>query len=277
MPTVTASDGVAIHYTTQGRGAAVVLLHGLGSAGTDWRLQVEHLRGRHQVVTVDMRGHGGSAMSDKGYSIERLTRDALEVMDALEIESAHVMGISMGGALAFQMAVDAPERVDSLIIVNSGPSSRTGSPKYWLYVQLRKLMAWVMHPAKAGPKIARRLFPAPEMEDKRLAFIRQISAMDPLAYRKALFALLKWDATAHLPTIHCPTLFLTGANDYTPPAAKRKFADRMPNARVEVIPDAHHALPMEYPEAFNAAVDRFLADVSSRGDDTGNAIRRKTG
>lgn len=277
MPTVTASDGVAIHYTTQGRGGAVVLLHGLGSAGTDWQFQVDHLSGHHQVVTVDMRGHGGSAMSVKGYSIERLTRDALEVMDALEIGSAHVMGISMGGALAFQLAVDAPQRVESLIIVNSGPSSKTGSPKYWLYVQLRKLMAWVMPPAKAGPKIARKLFPAPEMADRREAFIRRIATVDPVAYRKALFALLKWDVSEHLPAIDIPTLFLTGANDYTPPAAKRKFAERMPNARMEVIPDAHHALPMEYPEAFNAAVDRFLADVSSRGDATGNAIRRKTG
>jgi len=266
MPTITTSDQVSIHYTSQGGGPTVVLLHGLGSAGCDWQPQIEHLAARYRVVTVDMRGHGESELTKEGYAIERLARDVLEVMDALKIESAHVMGISMGGALAFQMAVDAPDRVDSLIIVNSGPTARTGSPRYWLYVQLRKLMAWVVSPAKAGPKIAARLFPDPAMEDKRQAFIRQIARMNPVAYRKSLFALLRWDVVAHLGGMRCPTLFLTGAEDYTPPQAKQRFAAMMPNARVEVVPDAHHALPMEYPEAFNACVDRFLEKLESESD-----------
>lgn len=266
MPRITTSDHVAIHYTVQGEGPNVVLLHGLGSAGADWQPQIEYLQQNFQVITVDMRGHGESEAPSGRYTIERLARDVLEVMDSLGVDGAHLIGISMGGALAFEMAVQRPERVGSLIIVNSGPTAKTGSVKYWFYVQLRKLMAWLLTPAQAGPKIAARLFPEPDMEDKRQAFIQRVSQMDPVAYRKSLFALLRWDVVAHLGTMSIPTLFLTAENDYTPPQAKEHFAAMMPSAWVEVIPRAHHALPMEYPEVFNAAVERFLSTLIAEED-----------
>jgi len=113
--------------------------------------------------------------------------------------------------------------------------------------------------------IAKRLFPAPAHEHLRRLFVERVSANDKRCYLAALKAIFAgWDLSARLPDIRCPTLILAADQDYTPVALKEAYAARMPNARLVVIPDSHHAVFMEKPREFNLALEAFLAAGAQR-------------
>ena len=164
----------------------------------------------------------------------------------------------MGGAVAFQLAADIPRRVRSLCIVNSAPTAKARDPRMLFFLLLRRLLARFGGPSKTAPAIADKLFPAPEMAELRQRFIERVSRTDPVAYRKSLNALLRFDIEARIGTLAMPTLFLCAEHDYAPPAGKQVFVDAMPHARLQIVPGTHHALPMERPDLFNAALDEFL-------------------
>jgi pimeloyl-ACP methyl ester carboxylesterase len=260
---LTTSDGVDLNYSSESEGSPVLLLHGLGSRGEDWRPQIDALSASHQVITVDMRGHGSSQIPTHGYDLHRFAADAREVLDALNVHQAHVVGLSMGGGVAFALAVDSPERVRSLCIVNSGPSSRPPNLKFRLFIWMRRIMARLYKPGDAAPKIAERLFPGDDadMQDKRAQFIDQLKGMDATAYRKSLNAVLDFHVADRIAGLHMPTLFVASEFDYTPPEAKQRFVDMMPNARLEVVKDAHHALPIEAPGKFNPLLKALLVEA----------------
>src|SRR5262245_47763018 len=121
MPDVRVED-CSIHYEIQGKGDVVLLLHGLGSSVRDWELQIPALAERYTVLAVDMRGHGRSDKPSGPYSVAIFARDVAAVLRALALGPAHVVGISMGGMIGFQLAVDAPSLVRSFVVVNSGPA-----------------------------------------------------------------------------------------------------------------------------------------------------------
>ncbi len=251
-------DGATIHYRSCGCGEVLLFLHGLGSAGEEWAPQVAAFQDRYRVITIDFRGHGHSPAVAHGYAIERFAADVLAVMDAEQILTAHLVGLSMGGAVAFQLAVSAPERVASLAIVNSGPTARPPGVRYALMVLMRKLMARFLSPGQAAPKLAGKLFPEPDMAPLREQFIERMRGNDPVAYRRSLYGLLGWSVEKHIGGVSIPTVFIAADRDYTPVALKRHFVEQMPNARLEVVRDAHHALPLEHPDRFNVVLARHL-------------------
>lgn len=262
MPTITASDGVAIHYEEAGSGDPVVFLHGLGSSTKDWVPQLEHFARTHRAIAIDVRGHGASATPAGPTSVARLAADVDDVLRALDAIPAHLVGISMGGMFAFQLAVDSPDIVRSMTIVNSGPVAVPPGLKGWLFLQVRRWMARRLTPAQMADKLTPRLFPNPEHAALREEFRARFVTNDRDAYRETLEALARWSGLVeHLPRIDTPALFVSSDQDYTPPATKRPFVEAMPNARLEVIPDAHHAVTLERPAALNAVLERFLKEV----------------
>jgi len=110
-----------LHYTLHSpeHSETVLLLHGMGSSGDDWLLQIPALRPHYRALTPDARGHGQSPKPKGTYRIEEMAEDVIGLMDELEIESAHVVGLSMGGAMGLHMAIAHPDRVRSLVSVNS--------------------------------------------------------------------------------------------------------------------------------------------------------------
>ncbi|MEK7275866.1 MAG: alpha/beta fold hydrolase, partial [Chloroflexota bacterium] len=110
-----------LHYTLHSPNLSntVVLLHGMGSCGDDWALQIPALSEHFRVVTPDMRGHGQSDKPPGPYSIAHMADDVIELMDELKIESAHVAGLSMGGCITLQLAIAHANRVRCAVIVNS--------------------------------------------------------------------------------------------------------------------------------------------------------------
>ena len=110
-----------------------------------------------------------------------------------------------------------------------------------------------------GQNLAPNLFPEPEHASLREAFIERWAENDPNAYIEATRSMLGWDVNSQLSTICCPTLIIASDQDYSPVAVKKAYAELMPNAQFTVIANAHHAVPIERPQEFNAVLAQFLA------------------
>lgn len=257
MPTLR-TNGIDLHYETAGQGEPLLLLHGLGSRSEDWQLQLPAFAGRYRVITADMRGHGRTSKPPGPYSVPMMAADVFGLLDGLGVESAHVAGLSMGGMIAFQMAVDRPERVRSLVIINSGPELVARTFNERLRVGQRLALARLFKPARTAQFLGPRLFPKPEQKQLRQLFMAQWAENDPQAYRAAMRALVGWSVLDRIGAIRCPTLVISGDRDYTPVAAKEGYTARIPGARLVVIEDSGHATPIDQAERFNACVLEFL-------------------
>lgn len=251
-------NGTTLEYSTTGTGPALLFIHGLGSCQQDWEQQNAAFSQHYQVITFDLRGHGQSDKPAGPYSIQMFAADAAGVLQALGIRCAHVVGFSLGGAVAFQMALDYPQLVQTLTIVNSGPEAMIRTVKEKLAIWMRFFIIRRFGMAALGKGLGKRLFPQPENEQVRAAFIARLSCNDKQAYQHALRALIGWSVTARLGSISCPMLAIAADQDYTPLSFKEAYVARVPGARLAVVPDARHALPMEKPAQFNAILRNFL-------------------
>jgi 3-oxoadipate enol-lactonase len=261
MPAVAADDGVAIAYETAGAGDPIVLVHGLGSYAGDWRPQIDALAPAFRVVAVDLRGHGDSGTPPGPYSVPRFAADVAAVMQALGLGPAHVIGLSLGGAVAFQLAVDRPALVRSLTIINSGPAFVMTSLRLRFAIWLRLFMLKTFGLEALGRMIVKRLFPKPDQEGLRRAFLEHYVRNDRRAYEASTRALVGWTVADRLHAIRCPVLVISGDRDYTPVAAKEPYVAALPDARLAVIADAGHACTIERPDEVNRVIGGFLASL----------------
>jgi pimeloyl-ACP methyl ester carboxylesterase len=168
--------------------------------------------------------------------------------------------------VAFQLVVDAPELVRSLVIVNSGPAVPASTFKQKLPLYVRLVYARILGLRGMAEMIAKRLFPKPGQVELQRAFVERLAANDRYSYLASLRAIFAgWSVAERLPQIRCPVLVLCSDQDYTPVALKEAYASRLANAKVVVVPDSRHALPMERPREFNQALAKFLAGLPSGG------------
>lgn len=257
MPTLQ-TNGINLNYHEQGQGEPHLFLHGLGSQGEDWGFQVPFFASSYRVITVDLRGHGASDKPAGPYSVAMMAEDVVGLLDALNVESAHIVGLSMGGMIAFQLVVDRPERVRSLVIVNSGPALVPRSFGEKLLVQQRLLLARLFGPSRTGKFLSKRLFPKPEQEALREQFVERWAMNDRDAYLAALQAIVGWSVMDRIGEIRCPVLIVSGDRDYTPMEAKREYMARIPGAEFFLVEDSGHATPIDQSDVFNRAVLKFL-------------------
>lgn len=250
-----------MYYQDQGQGQPLVLVHGLGSSTFDWEAQVQEFSKSYRVITFDMRGHGQSEKPAGPYSIPMFAADLNALLEALDVTAVHLVGISLGGAVAFQFVLDYPEKVKSLTVVNSGPTLGGTPEQAQQEIDRRVGIVQQLGMRGMGQALSPVLFPKPGHAALRETFIEQWAANDPQAYIEATRSMLGWDVTDRLGEIRCPTLIVSADQDYSPVAAKEAYLKLMPNARLVVIPDAHHATPIEEPEKFNAALRKFLEGV----------------
>jgi pimeloyl-ACP methyl ester carboxylesterase len=257
MPTIHV-NGVDLYYETHGEGEPVLLIHGLGSSTADWEPQVAALASRFTVIAFDVRGHGRSAKPRERYTIPLFTADTAALIRALGLGPVHAVGISMGGMIAFQLAVSAPGLVRTLAIVNSGPALIVRTLSQRLMILTRIAVVRLMGMRKMGELLAAKLLPEPGLAALRATFVERWAANDPHAYLSALKALVNWSVMDDLAAITCPVLVLTADADYTPVAMKQAYTERLPDAELVVIDDAHHFMTLERPEAVNRALTTFL-------------------
>jgi 3-oxoadipate enol-lactonase len=256
-------NSIQIYYETQGSPDKPCLLfvHGLGSSTRDWEMQVPYFENDYYVISVDVRGHGQSDKPTGSYSISLFSSDIVALLDALQIERVHLVGISMGGMIGLQMAVDFPERLLSATIVNMTASlvPKTFKERFGIWVRFG--IVHLLGMRKMGEVLAKRLFIYPEQEALRQMFIERWAENDQSAYLNTMRGLVGWDIESHISSIDIPTLLIASDGDYAPLEAKEALVAKISNAKLRVIEDARHAVTVECPEKFNAALGEFLATL----------------
>ncbi|CAD5108727.1 alpha/beta fold hydrolase [Zestomonas carbonaria] len=254
-------QGCQLHYEEYGHGAPLLLVHGLGSSTLDWEYQIPALSPHYRVIALDVRGHGRSGKPRERYSIAGFAEDVAALIEHLGCGPVHLVGISMGGMIGFQVGVDFPHLLKSLTIVNSGPEVKARKPADYLMIAQRWTLSRLLSLERIAKGLARILFPKPEQAELRQKVEQRWPRNDKRAYTASLDAIIGWGVRERLERITCPTLVVSADHDYTPVALKEAYVKELPNARLAVIADSRHATPMDQPERFNTTLLDFLAEV----------------
>lgn len=253
-------NGIELHYDRVGDGPPLLLLHGLGSSARDWENQVSHFKGSREVIVPDFRGHGRSDKPDGPYSIEGFASDIAGLIDELGIGPAPVVGISLGGMVGFQLVADRPDLVDHLIAVNALQAFEMTRISQRIQVAIRKVITKRLSMEKIGDVLSKRLFTDPDMDELRAQMVERWAENDKAAYESTFQAILAWSGVkAEMSQTETRITVISSDLDYLAPDDKQPYIDAMPTAESIVIEDAHHAVPMERPDRFNAALETALA------------------
>lgn len=243
----------------------VILLHGLGATSESWSYQIPDLLSHgYRVLAPDIRGFGKSSYPGRNHNIPDLADDIIALMDHLQLPIAHLVGISMGGAIALQLACVHSIRFEKFVLVNTFARLRPHSLQAWLYFITRLGMVHVVGLPAQAQFVAARLFPKPEQDFLRHTFIEQVLQSDPRAYRATMRALIRLNLNLKLLAIKNNVLVISGANDFTVPlSTQQALARQIPNAKHRIIYDAGHAVTVEKPAEFNQLLIKFLSNSTS--------------
>ncbi|TFG15374.1 MAG: alpha/beta fold hydrolase [Promethearchaeota archaeon] len=250
---------ININYEIKGEGQPLLFIHGLGSSLRDWEDQIPIFSKKYKTIAIDLRGHGGTDKPKGPYSISLFAKDIAELLKTLKFEPVHVVGISLGGAIGFHLAIDYPELTKSLVVVNMSASLPIETFKEKQMFLMRILIVKLLGMKKMGEVLAKRLFIKPEQQNSRDKMASRWAENDKKAYLSALKTLKNWSVLDRLPQIKCPTLIVSADEDYTPLDTKKEYTKLIPNAKLVVIEDARHAVTVEKPEEFNSILMDFLS------------------
>ena len=240
----------------------VLLLHGLGADGASWALQMPALgEAGFRPIAPDAPGFGGSVHAGAGWNFPGVADQMAKLLGEMAAGPAHVVGLSMGGVIAQQLALDHPDRVCKLVLVSTFSSLQPDNLSGWLYFLRRVILVNTIGLPAQARLVARRIFPAEDQAPLRQMLVETISRANPRAYRRAMYSLGTFDSRKRLREIHAPTLIVTGAQDSTVmPTRQERLARTIPGAVQRVIPHAGHAVPVDQPEAFNRLLLDFLKE-----------------
>ena len=248
---------IGVHEQGSGNAVPIVFLHGVGSDKSVWRPQVAHFGQSRRAIAFDYPGYGESApLSADG----DFPAAILAAMDSLGVERAHVCGLSLGGVVAIAMHARSHTRCASLILADSFARHPDGAAICRRSIDASRTMS-MRDLAEARVDL---LLGSGAMVSLRAEVVETMAAIDAEAYRLGAEAVWLADQRAEVRAIRVPTLVLCGTEDrITPPALSEQLTALIPNARLELIDAAGHLANAEQPAAFNAAVDRFLAEVET--------------
>ncbi len=253
------SDGFSLRYFECGEGEALILVHGLGESLEGWTYQYDEFSKICRTIALDLRGFGMSEVPDS-VRIEDFASDVKNLMDYLEIDSAHILGMSMGGVVCLAFYDMYPERVKSLILANTlcylPDDARAAFEE-----RLKLLKSADMK--KVAEFIAQLSLYRKDIELLRMV-VEIISRNDKEYYTMVTEELTKVDFRRVLGKITVPTLVIVAEHDVTTPPAYGEFiAANIPNAELKVIRNAAHLAKVENHAEFNAIVVEFLRRVQA--------------
>ncbi|MGB6189737.1 MAG: alpha/beta hydrolase [Aeromonas molluscorum] len=247
------SQGLA--WRSAGEGPLLLLLHGLGSSSLDWQAQLEHFSDDYRVVAIDLRGHGQS-LQEGPFDVASLAADVVRWLDE-QAEPAWIVGLSLGAMVALELALQLPEKVRGLVLINGVSEFLLDNPKDQDRHALRlKWLRWFgMRPLAWW--LGRELFPGPELAQMRRTFRQRFCRNRKKVYKALLGAIPGWSVRARLGAIWQPVAIISTVQDYLPLAKRVEQFAALPNATVHT-PQGHHAWPAENPSAFNDLLQRIL-------------------
>ena len=256
-------DGFEMYYEQHGAGEEpLVLVHGYTGDVSDWHHQIVEFAPPHPILVMDHRGHGrsGAPGGRESYSLEGMAEDVEALAGRVGFERYHLVGHSMGGMIAQEIALRSPERLLSLTLADTGRDftlGQSGPVKRLFDSQLRLAEQQGMEAVArfSGPP------PPPHLSPERIAHERaRLARMSVDGYAGAWQALCRWPGTetrAH--GIRVPTLVIHGELDRMVIPGSTWLAEAISGARLEVVPEAGHSPQIERPELFNAALRSHIA------------------
>lgn len=263
MPSVRVGP-LDIAYRELGDGDPVLLINGTGESGDTWLPTVGPLADRWRLIALDLRDTGSSSQATEPYSPPDLAADAISLVEVLELAACHVVGFSLGGAVAQEMAIARPDLVRSLVLLSTWARSDAwfvSQMRSWQVLRrahaddeegfLRALDPWMFSPAT---------FEHRDLYERIHAMWRDAPGQPPEAFIRQCEADIAHDAAGRLHEVRAPALVLVGSDDIcTPPRYARELVSLLSDATLAEIADAGHCAVFEKPDEVREAVRAFLA------------------
>ncbi len=251
--------GIDLHYHIQGAGPHLTLIGGLGTGLWLWERNITELANHFTVLTFDNRGAGKSGKPAGPYTIAQMTDDTAELLRYLNISRTHILGVSMGGFIAQQFALEYPEMVDRLVLVATGPGRSISVPMSEEVLQL------LIAPSVGDSQMMRKKFQLAftpeylEHEMDQLIITRLKNPQPPEAYLAQAQAGAMFDRSKDLSRIMAPCLIMSATGDVIiPPENARILARNIPNSKLKIYEGFAHQFLVENAENFNRDVIDFL-------------------
>jgi 3-oxoadipate enol-lactonase len=259
------NHAVNIYWDEQGAGAPVLLIMGLGYPSCMWHRTRPGLAIRYRTVALDNRGVGQSDVPPGPYQMALMASDAAAVLDAAGVKRAHIFGVSMGGMIAQEFALQYPDRVYSLVLgctAPGGPNAVKAEPEARDLLMARGKMTPDQAMEASVPYIYAPTTPRARIEEDFAIRRKRFTSLQ--GYMAQLQGIISWEAYSRLSTIRVPTLVIHGESDrLVPPANGRLIAEGIPGARLVVLPQASHIFTTDQPDAALDAILDFLSEQSS--------------
>lgn len=260
MPKVKA-NGIEMYYEIQGQGEPLIMIMGIGGTTKSWGLQVQEFAKHYQVFIFDNRGSGQTDKPEMKYSIKLFTEDTVNLMAALGIQKANILGLSMGGWIAQQIAIHYPHLVKNLILVCTSDKVykmgekimevwRTLAQNNDMKTLVKDFLIWTF---------STDYFENQQKEIEQLEMLLSGTKQPLYAYLNQLDACLEHNASDSISKISAPTLVIGGEQDILcPPRFSKMLCERIPNAKLTILEGSGHGVIWEVPQKFNKAVLSFL-------------------
>jgi pimeloyl-ACP methyl ester carboxylesterase len=266
------SNNISLYYKKTGEGYPIILISGCnGDHQSVWPLSIVNALTKHfQVIQFDNRGVGQSDQPDIPYSIEMLADDTAGLMQALQIEEAHVVGYSMGGQIAAKLAEKYPRKVNKLVTCVSYANINA-------HVKLFGKILMELHESNLSESVIEKIgLPwifSNQYLEKNVDSLQQAkedaTPKSWIGFKRQFAAQCAFTSEAEcFKKIKAHTLFIAGEEDLIcPPADVKKFANLIPHSQMVVFPEAGHLLALEYPDKLAQVISNFLMERKSNGED----------
>jgi pimeloyl-ACP methyl ester carboxylesterase len=255
-----------MYYEAHGEGQPLLLISGLGDDLDVWGSQLPAFARKHRVITFDNRGSGRTDAPDAPYSIRMMAEDTVGLMNALGIEKAHVLGVSMGGYIAEELAITYPGCVASLVLATTsvGPYLvKISILQAWAREALRDMRPLTFFQIMLPFMFNDRSFEAPGVLEMAVGTIAGHSSTPPHILARQMTACVEHDARDRIGRVTAPTLVLAGKEDpFVPFSLSEELAASIPNARLRVLDGGGHGFNGATADKFNRAVLEFLEQVT---------------
>jgi 3-oxoadipate enol-lactonase len=254
-----------MYYEVHGKGRPLLLISGLGNDLNIWASQVPEFAKKYCVIGFDNRGSGRTDAPDQPYSIPMMAEDTIGLMDALGVEKAHVLGVSMGGYIAEELAMTYPGRAESLILMTTsvGPYMLKISILHaWAREALKDMRPMTFFQIMLPFMFNDRSFETPGVLEMAVGTIAGHSSTPPHILARQMTACVEHDARDRIGRITAPTLVLAGKEDpFVPFSLSEELAASIPNAKLRVLDGGGHGFNGAIADKFNRAVLEFLDQV----------------
>jgi len=268
------NQGTKIYWDEQGQGAPVLLIMGLGYTSVMWHRTRPALAKRYRTIAFDNRGVGLSDVPPGPYSIATMASDAAAVLDSAGISRAHVFGVSMGGAIAQEFALQYPERTRSLILGCAAPGGHLAVRAESKVADVLLARGMTLEQARNAmlPYIYDAATPRDKIEED--VNLRRRWLPSPEGYMAQLQAIMAWESYSRIAQITAPTLVIHGKSDaLVPPGNGELIAKRIPGAKLVLLERASHLFLTDQTEEANKEILEFLLSHTdgNPGPETGKS------